>query len=111
VGATTASAGADNDAVEEHEVILGHPILRVSGDVSLFEAMGMAHWALKQVHDVLHQEREDIDDERWRLLLWVSPLKKQTTSKKEKAEVKWDILGVKEELINRKQAAIEEVDT
>jgi hypothetical protein len=40
------------------------------------------------VHDVLHRERGDIDDEQKRLLLWVSLLKKRTTSEKEKAEAR-----------------------
>jgi hypothetical protein len=30
------------------EVILGHPTVRAPGDVSLDEAMGIAHWALTQ---------------------------------------------------------------
>jgi hypothetical protein len=42
-GAATALAIADDDIVEEPEVALGHPLLRAPGDVSLDEAMGMAH--------------------------------------------------------------------
>jgi hypothetical protein len=64
MGAATALVGADDDAAEELEVILGHPILRAPGDVSLSKAMGTTHWVLNQVHGVLHREREDIDDER-----------------------------------------------
>jgi hypothetical protein len=52
-GDTTATAGADDDDADELEVILRHPILRAPGDASLSEAMGMAHWALNQAHDVL----------------------------------------------------------
>jgi hypothetical protein len=44
---------------------------------------------------VLCQEREDIDDEQRRLLLWVSLLKQQKSSEKEKAEAKWDWLCMK----------------
>jgi hypothetical protein len=60
----TTSVGANDDAIEEHEVILGHPILRAPRDVSLSEAMGTTHWALNQVHNVLRWEREDINGER-----------------------------------------------
>jgi hypothetical protein len=60
----TASVGANDDAIEEHEVILGHPILRALRDVSFSEVMGTTHWALNQVHNVLRWEREDINGER-----------------------------------------------
>jgi hypothetical protein len=90
MGAATALVGADDDTAEELEVILGHPILRASGDVSLSKAMGTTHWVLNQVHGVLHREREDIDDERWCLLLWASLLKERMTSEKEKAEMNRD---------------------
>jgi hypothetical protein len=46
MAAATTSVGADDDTIEEPEVILGHPILRAPGDVSLSEAMGTTHWAL-----------------------------------------------------------------
>jgi hypothetical protein len=84
----TASAGADDNAVEEPEVIMGHPGLRAPGAVSLSEAMGMTHFMLNQVHDVLRRKREDISEERRCLFMWVSLLNKRTTSKKEKAEVR-----------------------
>jgi hypothetical protein len=102
MGVATAAVSADDDTAEELKVVLGHPVLRASGDVSLSEAMGTTHWALNQVHGVLRRERENIDDERRCLLLWASLLKKQTTFEKEKAETKRDWLGMKEELINRK---------
>jgi hypothetical protein len=55
----------NDDTVEEPEVILGHPVIRASGDVSLSKVMGTTHWVLNEAHDVLHREREDIDnDER-----------------------------------------------
>jgi hypothetical protein len=43
MGAATTLAIADDDIVEGPEVALGHPLLRAPGDVSLDEAMGMAH--------------------------------------------------------------------
>jgi hypothetical protein len=42
----TASMSTDNNDVEEPEVIMGHPDLRVSGTVSLSEVMGTTHFAL-----------------------------------------------------------------
>jgi uncharacterized protein (DUF3084 family) len=73
--AATTWAGADDNVVEEPEVIMGHPSLRVLGDASLSEVMGTTHFALNQMHDVLRQEREDINEERLCLLVWVSLLK------------------------------------
>jgi hypothetical protein len=46
MGIVTALVGADDATIEEPEVVLGHPTLRASGDVSLSEAMGTAHWVL-----------------------------------------------------------------
>jgi hypothetical protein len=108
--ATTASAGADDDAIEELEVILGHPFLKASGDVSLFKAMGAAHWMLIQTHDVLHRDRGDIDDKQRCLLLWVSLLRKQMASEKEKAKARQKHLHVMEILLDRKQAVAEKLD-
>jgi hypothetical protein len=73
--AATASMGADDNAIEEPEVITGHPDLRVLGTISLSKAMGTTHFALNQAHDVLHQEREDIHEEWLCLSVWVSLLK------------------------------------
>jgi hypothetical protein len=42
----TASMSTDNNDVEEPEVIMRHPDLRVSGTVSLSEVMGTTHFAL-----------------------------------------------------------------
>jgi hypothetical protein len=109
MGTTTALVGVDVAAAEEPEVILGHPALRAPGDVSLSEAMGMTHWSINQAHSVLHQERENIDNERRPLLLWGS-LFKEWTASEEKAEAKHVWLGVKEDLINKKQATVEELN-
>jgi hypothetical protein len=46
-----ATVGDDDD--DEVEVVMGHLGLRAPGDVSLSEAMSMAHVALCQVHGVL----------------------------------------------------------
>jgi hypothetical protein len=45
--ASTTSTGTDDNAVEELEVIMGHPSLKAPGTVSLSEAMGPTHFALK----------------------------------------------------------------
>jgi hypothetical protein len=58
--------------MEEPKVILGHPILRAPGDVSLDEAMGMAHWAVNQAQGMLHWERGHINNVCRQLLLWAS---------------------------------------
>jgi hypothetical protein len=47
-GASSSTVAANDGAAVESEVILGHPMLRAPRDVSLDEAMGMAHWALTQ---------------------------------------------------------------
>jgi hypothetical protein len=44
--AATASTGTDDNTIEEHEVIMGHLGLRASAAISLFEVMGMTHFAL-----------------------------------------------------------------
>jgi hypothetical protein len=85
MAAATALVGTDDNTIGEAEVIMGQLGLKVSGDVSLTEAMGTTHFALNQVHDVLRREREDIDEEQLRLSLWGSQLKKWMASEKEKA--------------------------
>jgi hypothetical protein len=64
-GGTSSSTVVANDgATVESEAILGHPTLRAPGDVSLDEAMGMAHWALTQAQNVLHRESGGIIDKQ-----------------------------------------------
>jgi hypothetical protein len=75
MAAATTSMVANDNAVEEPEVIKGHPGLRAPGIVFLSEVMGTTHFALNQAHDVLHQEREDINEEQLCLLVCVSLLK------------------------------------
>jgi hypothetical protein len=67
---------------EGMEVVLGHPTLYASGDISVGEAMSTAHQALSQAQRVLHHEGEDLADEHWRLQLWVSMLKRTTVSER-----------------------------
>jgi hypothetical protein len=47
----------------ELDIILGHPTLRIPGDVSLDEAMGMARRVLNQAQNMLHRESGGIIDE------------------------------------------------
>jgi hypothetical protein len=102
MAAATASVGVDDNAVEELEVIMGHPGLRAPRDVFLCEAMGTSHFALNQAHNVLHWEREDINKERLWFSVWVSLLKKRMTSEKENAEVRQKRLDVMEILLDKK---------
>jgi hypothetical protein len=101
MAAATASTGADDNAVEEPEVILRHPGNRAPGDVSLSEVMGTTHFALNQAHNVLRREREDINEEQLCLSVWVSLLKQWTTSEKEKADARQKLLDMMEILFTR----------
>jgi hypothetical protein len=85
----------------EPEVILGHSTLRAPGDVSLDEAMGMAHWALTQAQNVLHWESGGIINERRCLLQWASMLKERTMAERARAEARQQHLDMREELLNR----------
>jgi hypothetical protein len=64
----------NNNAVKELEVSLGHRPVGAMGDVSLSNAMSTTHFALNQVHDVLHRERVDLDEECMCLSVWLSML-------------------------------------
>jgi hypothetical protein len=83
-----AAAPADiaADAVEETEVVTGHPTYHASGDISLDGAVSTALRALSQVQRVLRREDGDLADERQRLQLWASMLKETTAT--ERAEVR-----------------------
>jgi hypothetical protein len=102
MAAAPSSAGNDDNAVEETEVVMGHPGLRAPGDVSLSKVMGITHFGLHQVRDVVYREREDIEEEWLRLTEWGSLLKELTTFEKEKAIGKQKYVGVTEVLLNRK---------
>jgi hypothetical protein len=110
MAAATASTCTDGNAVEEPEVIMGHPSHRASGTVSLSEAMGTVHFVLNQVHDVLYREREDINEERLRVSVWVSLLKQWTTYEKEKVEARQKRLDMMEILYNRRQVVADKLD-
>jgi regulator of protease activity HflC (stomatin/prohibitin superfamily) len=66
---TTTASGATTGEVME--VVLGHPTPYALGDISVGEAQ-----------HVLHREGEDLVDERWRLQLWASMLKRTTVSER-----------------------------
>jgi hypothetical protein len=88
-GTFPSTVAADDDVtVEEPGVILGHPMLRAPGDVSLDVDMGTARWALTQAQNVLCRESGGIVDERRRLLLWASMLKEQTMAERARAEAR-----------------------
>jgi uncharacterized protein (DUF3084 family) len=67
---------------EGMEVVLGHPTPYTSGDISVGEAMSTTHQALSQAQRVLHREGEDLTNERRRLQLWASMLKRTTVSER-----------------------------
>jgi hypothetical protein len=99
-GVFPSTAAADDDiTVEESGIILGHPMLRALGYVSLDEAMGTARWALTQAQNVLRRESGGIVNEWWRLLLWVSMLKEVVS-----------FLDMRDGLLNRLQTAINNRD-
>jgi hypothetical protein len=110
MASVTSSTGADDNAVEEPEVIMGYSGLRAPRTVSLSKAMGTTHFALNQAHDVLCWEREDINEERLCLLVWVSLFKQRMTSEKDKVEVRQKHLDVMEVLYNRRQAVVDKLD-
>jgi hypothetical protein len=101
---------AFEEPVEEPEVILGHLPVGAPGDVSLSDAMGMTHFMLNQVHNVLCRERADLDGEWMRLSEWFSLLKKLTTYEKVKVEVEQKYADVMEILLDRQHATINELD-
>jgi hypothetical protein len=82
---TAALADAAADAVEETEVVMGHPTNRAPGDISLDGAVSTALRALSQVQRVLCREDGDLVDERQRLQLWASMLKETTATERAEA--------------------------
>jgi hypothetical protein len=84
---TAAPADAAVDAVEETEVVMGHPTYHyhAPGDISLDGAVSMALRALSQVQRVLRPEDGDLADERQRLQLWPSMLKETTATERVEA--------------------------
>jgi hypothetical protein len=80
-----APADAAADAVEETEVVTGHPTYHAPGDISLDGAVSTALRALSQVQRVLRREDGDLADERQRLQLWASMLKETTATERAEA--------------------------
>jgi predicted dithiol-disulfide oxidoreductase (DUF899 family) len=64
------------------EVVLGHPTPYAPGNISVNEAVSTAHQALSQAQRVLRREGEDLANERRRLQLWASMLKRTTMSER-----------------------------
>jgi hypothetical protein len=77
---TAATSGAASN--EGVEVVLGHPTLYTPSDISVGKAESTAHQALYQAQRVLHHEGEDLADERRRLQLWASMLKRTRVSER-----------------------------
>jgi hypothetical protein len=63
-----------------------HPL--APGDISVGVAVSMAHQALSQAQRVLHRKGEDLADERRRLQLWASMLKRMTVSERAAAQAR-----------------------
>jgi hypothetical protein len=80
-----APTDAAADAMEETEVVTGHPTYHAPGDISLDGAVSTALRALSQVQRVLRREDGDLTDERQRLQLWASMLKETTTTERAEA--------------------------
>jgi hypothetical protein len=101
VVAASALAGVDDNITNEPEAVLGHPLLRALGDVSLDEEMGTVYWALNQAQDVLRRESGDIHNKCLRLLLWTSILKRRTTSERAMVQARQQHLDAREDLLNQ----------
>jgi hypothetical protein len=111
MGAASASAVDGDDVAEEPDVVHEHPLLRAPGDVSLDEAMGIAHWALSQAQEGLHRGCGIVDDECQCLMLWVLLLKEWTTSEKVRAQAREQHLDMREELLEMHWAVINDLNT
>jgi hypothetical protein len=86
------------------EVVLGHPTPYTLDDISLGEAMSMARQALSQVQRVLHRDGEDLTDERRRLQLWASMLKRTTVSERAAARARQHGFDLQVEAITQHDA-------
>jgi hypothetical protein len=99
---TAVKLGASTGA--EMEVVLGHPTPYASGDISVGEAMSTAHQALSQAQRVLHRKGEDLADERRRLQLWASILKRMTVSERVAARARQHGLDLQVVAITQRDA-------
>jgi hypothetical protein len=80
-----APADAAADAVEETEVVTGHPTYHALGDISLDGVVSTTLRALSHVQRVLRREDGDLADERQRFQLWASMLKETTATERAEA--------------------------
>jgi hypothetical protein len=99
---TAAASGAATDA--GMEVALGNPTPYVLGDISMGEAVSTAHQALFQAQRVLHREGEDVTDERRRLQLWASMLKRTIMSERVAVRARQHGLPLQVEAIAQRDA-------
>jgi hypothetical protein len=95
------AAASGAAASEGMEVVLGHPTAYTPGDIFVSEAMSMAHQALSQAQHVLHHEDQDLADERCRLQLWASMLKRTTISERVPAWARQHGFDLQVEAISR----------
>jgi hypothetical protein len=98
--ATTSGAATG----EGMEVVMGHPTPYAPGDISVGEAVSTAHQALSQAQRVLHREGEDLADERRRLQLWASMLKRTTVSERAAARARQHGFDLQVEAIAQRDA-------
>jgi hypothetical protein len=91
-------------AGEGMEVVLGHPTPYAPGDFSVSEAVSTAHQALSQAQRVLHHEGEDLVDERRRLQLWASMLKRTMMSERVAARARQHDFDLQVEAIAQRDA-------
>jgi hypothetical protein len=89
---------------EGMEVVLGHPTPYAPGGISVGEAVSTAHLALSQAQRVLHRDGEDLADERWRLQLWASMLKRTTVSERATARARQHGFDLQVEAITQRDA-------
>jgi hypothetical protein len=89
---------------EGMEVVLGHPTPYAPGGISVGEAVSTAHLALSQAQRVLHHDGEDLADERWRLQLWASMLKRTTVSERATARARQHGFDLQVEAITQRDA-------
>jgi hypothetical protein len=80
-----APADAVADAVEETEVVMGHPTYHAPDDISLDGVVSTTLRALSQVQRVLRREDGDLADERQCLQLWASMHKETTATERAEA--------------------------
>jgi hypothetical protein len=98
------AAASGATAGEGMEVVLGHPTPYAPGDFSVSEAVSTAHQALSQVQRVLHHEGEDLADERRRLQLWASMLKRTMMSERAAARARQHDFDLQVEAIAQRDA-------